>query len=69
TESTSDMLGKTVGKDARANKLTYVSVHGIEEARRQASREVTLAVEALAEFGPEADILPDLARFAVERTR
>ena len=40
-------LGKTAGKDARAGKATYVSLHGLETARRLAAEETAHAVQAL----------------------
>jgi farnesyl diphosphate synthase len=55
----SDKLGKTAGKDADANKPTYVSVLGIDEARRQAD---SLRREALAALGRSG--LADGARLA-----
>ncbi|HBO14581.1 MAG TPA: polyprenyl synthetase, partial [Halieaceae bacterium] len=36
-ESDSATLGKTQGKDAAANKSTYVSLLGIDGARREAA--------------------------------
>lgn len=36
SEGTSSSLGKSVGKDARQNKLTFVSLLGVEQARLQA---------------------------------
>ena len=56
-------LGKTAGKDARAGKTTYISLHGLDAARRLAAEETTRAGEAL-------DALPgDTAflRFLAER--
>ena len=41
-------LGKAVGADARQNKITYVSVHGLEEARRLAGEAHARALESLA---------------------
>ena len=41
------VLGKTAGKDARAGKATYVSIHGLDAARRLATQETALAVAAL----------------------
>jgi geranylgeranyl pyrophosphate synthase len=40
-------LGKTAGKDAKAGKLTYVSVHGLEAARAIARHHSDAAVAAL----------------------
>ena len=40
-------LGKTAGKDARAGKSTYVSVHGLDAARTQAAKQTAAALAAL----------------------
>jgi geranylgeranyl pyrophosphate synthase len=63
---------ETLGKnpsDAAHGKSTYVSLHGIEEARRRAAAESDKAVAALAGAGIEAPMLTALARFVVERER
>ena len=41
-------LGKTAGKDARAGKATYVSLHGIEASRRLARERTDEALASLA---------------------
>jgi geranylgeranyl diphosphate synthase type II len=60
-------LGKTAGKDARAGKATYVSVHGLEASRKMARRLLDEAVAALAPLGSRAWLLEGLARMIVER--
>jgi geranylgeranyl diphosphate synthase, type II len=60
-------LGKTAGKDARAGKATYVSVHGLEASRQMARRLLDEAVSALAPLGPRAWLLDALAHMIVER--
>ena len=51
-------LGKAVGADARQNKITYVSVHGVEEARRLAGEAHARALESLATLpGPTDDLV------------
>jgi farnesyl diphosphate synthase len=59
--------GKRVGKDGDRGKETFVSLLGADRARRQAGMLVDQATEYLASFGPEADTLRAIARFAVER--
>ena len=59
--------GKRVGKDARAGKATFVVVLGEERARQQAALLVEQAIEHLADYGEEANILRAIARFAIER--
>ena len=60
-------LGKTAGKDAAARKATYVSLHGLEGARRLARDLLSEALEALAPLGAPGDPLAGLARLIVER--
>jgi len=60
-------LGKTAGKDAAAGKATYVSVHGLEGARRMAASLLDEALAALAPLGKQAEALAGLARLIVER--
>jgi geranylgeranyl diphosphate synthase type II len=66
---TSEQLGKTAGKDAAAEKVTYPSLFGIEESLRKADALVDLACAELNEFGSAASTLKDLARFLVERKK
>src|SRR5271163_1485502 len=66
---TSEQLGKTAGKDAAAEKVTYPSLFGIEESIRKADALVDLACAELNEFGSAASTLKDLARFLVERKK
>ena len=61
--------GKAVGKDAGANKATYVSLLGLDGAKTEARRLVTQAEDALAPFGDRAGTLRDCARFIVTRDR
>ena len=67
-EGSTEVLGKTAGKDAGAGKLTYVKCYGMAAARRRACDEADRAVDALSPFGHEADWLRDMARFVIERT-
>ena len=50
----SDTLGKTAGKDADANKPTYVSLLGLEGARAEAARLLDDALSALVASGLDA---------------
>ena len=59
--------GKRVGKDRHAGKETFVSLLGADRARQQAELLVKQAAEHLQAYGPEADLLRAIARFAVER--
>jgi farnesyl diphosphate synthase len=60
-------LGKTAGKDAQANKPTYVSILGLEPSRVLAQKLREDAHAALAGFGPQALRLRELADLIVQR--
>jgi len=60
-------LGKTAGKDARAGKATYVSVHGLEASRGLARGLLADALSALSPLGARGRLLEGLARMIVER--
>ena len=66
-EGQEEKTGKKVGKDRAKGKETFVTLLGRERARRQADLLVRQAVDYLKSFGPEADLLRAIARFAVER--
>lgn len=67
--ASSEQLGKTVGKDARAAKCTYPTVFGMRESKRLAKKLADEAVAALGPFGPEADTLRGLVVALLRRTR
>jgi farnesyl diphosphate synthase len=60
-------LGKTAGKDAAANKPTYVSILGLAPSRALAEQLRRQAHEALAPFGEQALRLRELADLIVQR--
>lgn len=60
-------LGKTAGKDAVANKPTYVSILGLEESRQLAQQLRSDAEKAIIPFGDKAQRLRDIAELIVQR--
>lgn len=60
-------VGKKLRKDNDQGKVTFVTMLGVERARRQASLLVDQAVEHLQDFGSDADLLAAIARFAISR--
>ena len=60
-------LGKTAGKDEAAKKATYVSVHGLDPARRLAASLRQEALDAVAPLGSRGDLLAAIARLIVDR--
>lgn len=67
TQST-DVLGKTAGKDEESQKSTYVSLYGIEQARMLAGETMDAAIASLSHFGDCAELLRQLARSTLART-
>lgn len=68
-ESSIEELGKAVGKDIEAHKLTYPALFGVETSRIMAHDAVGAAQKALDGFDARADILRVLARYIVERRK
>lgn len=68
-EGDTETLGKTQGKDAEANKPTYVQLLGLDGAKAEAQHLLQSALDALSGFGESADQLRELARYIVERDR
>lgn len=66
---TSEQLGKTAGKDLNAEKVTYPSLYGLEQAEQMADQLIAVACSALDSFGNRADTLKELARYLVERKK
>jgi len=60
-------LGKKVGKDAAAGKVTFVSLLGVEGAKREARTLVDRAIARLEGFGKEADAFRQMGYFVLER--
>ena len=63
----SQTLGKTAGKDAAANKPTYVTLMGLDYAKQQAKELQEAAIASLDGFGASAQALKDLALLVVNR--
>lgn len=66
--ATQEELGKTAGKDLQAQKVTYPSLWGLEESRRQAQQLVEAAKAELTPYGERAIPLGAIADFITSRT-
>jgi farnesyl diphosphate synthase len=66
-EGTEAETGKSVGRDAKAGKATFVTVLGRDRARSQAKLLSEQAIQHLSVFGGRAKHLEDVARFVVDR--
>jgi geranylgeranyl diphosphate synthase type II len=65
-EGTSEAIGKTPGKDAKAQKSTYVSLVGLAEAKRLLAKETESAYQ-IARAIPNGQQLLDIAQYLLER--
>ncbi|HEY9153794.1 MAG TPA: polyprenyl synthetase family protein, partial [Opitutaceae bacterium] len=63
----SETLGKTAGKDAAADKTTYVKLYGIEGAKRHAEKHTQAALEILEQLPGEKDFLRGLVEAMLRR--
>lgn len=66
-ESDTATLGKTQGKDQENDKPTYPALLGLAGAKEKAQNLHEQALESLAGFGDEADVLRDLSLYIIQR--
>jgi geranylgeranyl diphosphate synthase, type II len=66
---TSEQLGKTAGKDTKAQKATYPSIVGLEKSRKIAEDLTGKAFAALKPFKGKAVALEALAEYLLKRDR
>ncbi len=66
-EESSESLGKTAGKDAAQQKITFPAVYGLERSRQMAEEQRLAAHAALHAFDDRADRLRQIADFIVQR--
>lgn len=70
--STFDALGKPIGSDAKNNKITYVTLKGLEEASREQKERSNHAISLLSslkEKGYRNDFLTDLVESLITRLK
>lgn len=66
-EGTEEEVGKSVGRDAKAGKATFVTILGLDRARHQARLLSEQAIRHLSVFAGRAKALEEVARFVVDR--
>lgn len=67
SEADTVTLGKTAGKDAQRDKPTYVTLLGVQAAKKMAAELHTEALDTVAHFGKAAHRLQHLADFVLLR--
>lgn len=66
-EGSSETIGKPQGSDLERGKTTFVSLYGVDGAKRELGRLHRQAQEILAPFGERADGLQQITDFIIER--
>jgi len=66
---TSEQLGKTAGKDTKAQKATYPAIIGMEKSRKLAGQLTDKAFASLRVFNGKATALEALAGYLLKRDR
>lgn len=66
---TSEQLGKTAGKDVKADKATYPSLYGLEGSVKMADELVKAGCDALYPYGERAGVLKEIAYYLVQRKK
>ncbi|MDE6974951.1 MAG: polyprenyl synthetase family protein [Lachnospiraceae bacterium] len=67
--SSTEILGKPVGSDEKNNKLTYVSMHGLERSKEEVLRLSEEALEILGSFDRKNPFLEELVRSLAGREK
>ena len=66
-EGSQQTLGKTIGKDKKAQKATFPAVYGVEKSREMAEKLITEAKILLEPYGEKAELLMMLCDFVLTR--
>ncbi|MGI5998661.1 MAG: polyprenyl synthetase family protein [Lutispora sp.] len=64
---TKEKMGKTIGKDAKNNKSTYVTFYGLDKSKKILFDTISNAKEAIEVYGCKAKLLLELADFIAYR--
>jgi len=64
---TTEKLGKSAGKDLKAQKATYPALLGLEKAKKEADKLTAQALGALKPFGKNAEPLKAIADYLLRR--
>ncbi len=65
----SAQLGKATGSDAANNKTTYVTLYGIDGAKKEAEHHTKRAIEIMQQFGDEGIFFIELAEYLLNRVK
>lgn len=68
-EGDATVVGKAVSKDEAAGKATFVSLLGLDGAKRRAAELVESSCDALSPYGEDAETLREAAQFVITRKK
>lgn len=66
--TSSEILGKTAGKDEKVKKATYPALYGLETSRQKARELISSSLEEIRHLDGGAEPLRSIARFIYDRT-
>ncbi|MBE7039179.1 MAG: polyprenyl synthetase family protein [Ruminococcaceae bacterium] len=68
-EGNEELLGKPVGSDKINHKTTFVTLYGIEQAKKMLEDYTLKAIEVISEYGEKADFLKEFSNYLLSRDR
>ena len=66
--ATFEELGKPIHSDQESGKITYVTLHGMEESKKKVEELSKKAVETIKELGGDNEFLIELVKYLIHRT-
>ncbi len=64
-----EVLGKPIGSDAKNEKLTYVSLKGLDKAKEDVAKISKEAIESIKKYEKEEHFLSELAAYLIDREK
>jgi geranylgeranyl diphosphate synthase type II len=64
-----EVLGKPIGSDAKNEKLTYVSLKGLEEAKKDVEKLSQEAILSIKQYEKHENFLSELATYLIDREK
>ena len=68
-EGDSQLVGKTLGKDVKSHKSTFVSILGLDKAKELVHHLYDQGVKSLSPLGERADVLREILTYILERKK
>ena len=69
SEGSMELLGKRTGRDVQEKRSTYVTLHGLDEAKNKLDCLIREGIAGLERFGEKADFLRCLALYIKDREK